>query len=121
MDYLTLKKQVLNKYFSRANEMQKKAIFRVNGAVLIIAGAGSGKTTVLVNRIANMVLFGNAYNSDAVRDLSPADEEFAQSYLNGEIENFAAAQRLSQIFGENVIEPWRILAVTFTNLSLIHI
>ncbi len=115
MDYLTLKKQVLNKYFSRANEMQKKAIFRVNGAVLIIAGAGSGKTTVLVNRIANMVLFGNAYNSDAVRDLSPADEEFAQSYLNGEIENFAAAQRLSQIFGENVIEPWRILAVTFTN------
>ena len=35
--------------------MQKKAIFKVRGAVLIIAGAGSGKTTVLVNRIANMI------------------------------------------------------------------
>lgn len=46
MDYLTLKKQVLNKYFSRTNDMQKKAVFRINGAVLIVAGAGSGKTTV---------------------------------------------------------------------------
>ena len=57
MDYLTLKKQVLNKYFSRTNDMQKKAVFRINGAVLIVAGAGSGKTTVLCNRIANMLLF----------------------------------------------------------------
>ena len=55
MDYLTLKKQVLNKYFSRTNDMQKKAVFRINGAVLIVAGAGSGKTTVLCNRIANML------------------------------------------------------------------
>ena len=68
MDYLTLKKQVLNKYFSRTNDMQKKAVFRINGAVLIVAGAGSGKTTVLCNRIANMLLFGNAYNSNTVRE-----------------------------------------------------
>ena len=78
MDYLTLKKQVLNKYFSRTNDMQKKAVFRINGAVLIVAGAGSGKTTVLCNRIANMLLFGNAYNSNTVRELSDDDVAFAQ-------------------------------------------
>ena len=87
MDYLTLKKQVLNKYFSRTNDMQKKAVFRINGAVLIVAGAGSGKTTVLCNRIANMLLFGNAYNSNTVRELSDDDIAFAQSFLAGEIDN----------------------------------
>ena len=40
MDYIRLKQTALESYFSRANDMQKKAIFRVNGAVLIIAGAG---------------------------------------------------------------------------------
>lgn len=115
MDYLTLKKQVLDKYFSRTNPMQKQAVFKINGAVLIIAGAGSGKTTVLCNRIANMVLFGNSYNSDTVRSITEADEEFALSFINGELDNFTAAARLSEIFGEDKVQPWRILAVTFTN------
>ena len=105
MDYLTLKKQVLNKYFSRTNDMQKKAVFRINGAVLIVAGAGSGKTTVLCNRIANMLLFGNAYNSNTVRELSDDDVAFAQSFLAGEIDNFDAAERLSEIFGEDRVKP----------------
>ncbi|MBR4305277.1 MAG: UvrD-helicase domain-containing protein, partial [Ruminiclostridium sp.] len=47
--------------------------------------------------------------------LSDSDREYAESYLNGEIDNFAAAGRLSDIFGEDIIKPWRILAVTFTN------
>lgn len=115
MDYLTIKKQVLNKYFSRTNDMQKKAVFHIDGAVLIIAGAGSGKTTVLCNRIANMLLFGNAYNSDTVRTLSADEEAFVSEYLSGERDNFIAAERLSDIFGEDKIKPWNILAVTFTN------
>ncbi|MBE6880412.1 MAG: superfamily I DNA and RNA helicase [Ruminococcaceae bacterium] len=115
MTYNELKIKVLEKYFSRTNPMQRQAIFTINGAVLIIAGAGSGKTTVLCNRIANMILFGNAYNKNSVRELSDSDREFAESYLNGEIENFAAAGRLSEIFGEDTVKPRRILAVTFTN------
>lgn len=37
------------------NDMQKKAIMKTDGPVLILAGAGSGKTTVLVNRIAYII------------------------------------------------------------------
>ena len=61
---LLLRKQVLEKVFARMNHMQRKAVFHTEGPLLILAGAGSGKTTVLVNRIANLVRFGNAYESD---------------------------------------------------------
>ena len=61
-DVLSIRRNIIEKEFKRMNNMQKKAVFYVNGPLLILAGAGSGKTTVLVNRIANMIKFGDAYN-----------------------------------------------------------
>ena len=63
--------------------MQRKAVFQVKGAVLIIAGAGSGKTTVLCNRIANMMRFGNAYLDNEVRDITPEEEQFLEALKHG--------------------------------------
>lgn len=40
---------------SNLNEKQLEAVNTVDGPVLILAGAGSGKTTVLINRIGNMI------------------------------------------------------------------
>ena len=116
MDYSKIKKDVLNRFFSRANDMQKKAIFRTQGAVLIIAGAGSGKTTVLCNRIANILLFGDAYMSDFEPKLTDDDVKFLTDYADGKYDNtFEVTERLSALIGHNKAIPWKILAVTFTN------
>ena len=114
MDYNTLKQNALDSCFSRANNMQKKAIFKVRGAVLIIAGAGSGKTTVLVNRIANMIRFGNAFHDEEIRSISPDEERFLSEFpeMEKSPENL---EKLAKIIAVDPINPWNILAITFTN------
>ena len=64
--YLDVKRRLFDKAYSSLNNMQKSAVFTVNDPLLVIAGAGSGKTTVLVRRIAFIIKFGNAYNSTYV-------------------------------------------------------
>ncbi len=109
--YIKLKRKALEKYFEKMNPEQRKAIFKIKGPVLILAGAGSGKTTVLVNRIANMIYFGNAYNSDEVL-YTEKEAQFLKNYADG-LET--DGQRLKELVASGTINPWNILAITFTN------
>ena len=115
-NFTEIKKQCIDRFFSRTNSRQREAIYRTEGAVLIIAGAGSGKTTVLCNRIANMILFGSAYMTDFTREFSAEDESFLKSFAEGSEEITPEnTSRLSSLLGYNRAAPWKILAVTFTN------
>lgn len=114
LDYIGVKRKALEAYFGKLNDMQKKAVFTVNGPVLILAGAGSGKTSVLVNRIANMVTFGNAYSSENVpASVNDSDIAFLDKYSGSADEE--SVSHLAEIVAENRINPWNILAITFTN------
>ncbi len=104
-------KAALKRYFSRMNEMQQEAVFTVNGPLLVLAGAGSGKTTVIVNRIANMINFGNAYFDDS-RGGNEDDIAFLNDYAEGKTDDY---ETLRDIVAVNPIKPWNILAITFTN------
>lgn len=112
-EILALRRAVLEKDFARMNDRQKQAVFTVNGPLLILAGAGSGKTTVLINRIANILRYGDAYNSTYLRDdLDENDIAACKAYIeNGTPLTTESQEHLSI----SACAPWRIMAITFTN------
>lgn len=110
-EFLTLKQAALRRCFSRMNPQQLEAITTVNGPVLVLAGAGSGKTTVIVNRIANMVLFGDAAHSKSPVPSAEALKKL-QTYIDG---GSMSLGELRDLIAVRPVKPWQILAITFTN------
>lgn len=109
---IALKQQAFRKYFHSLNEQQQQAVFSVNGPVLVLAGAGSGKTTAIISRIVNMIYFGDGY-AQADGYLPEEDAVWLQAYIDGkEPED---VECLREILAIAPIRPWNILAITFTN------
>ena len=112
-EFFELRKKIIEKDFSYMNEKQRQAIFQVKGPLLILAGAGSGKTTVIVNRIANIVKYGNAYHSNEVRfEPTERDLRYMKAYLDGDEDLRFDVEDLLSV---EPARPWQILAITFTN------
>lgn len=111
-EYLALRDQYIEARFARLNPVQRQAVFATEGPLLILAGAGSGKTTVLVNRIANIIRFGSAHGS---RELPRTVTEADLNDLRTAVANGRDLPRETAYLAVRPARPWNVLAITFTN------
>ena len=112
--FLNARQSYIAEQFSHLNSMQKQAVLSTDGPLLLLAGAGSGKTTVLINRIENLIRFGNASESTLIPDTITEEDVLFLESLAGEVSAYDR-QRADWLCALDPAAPWRILAITFTN------
>ena len=112
--FLEARKKYIASEFSKLNPTQQEAVLTTEGPLLLLAGAGSGKTTVLINRIANLMRFGCGSDSDLVPDHVTEDDVVFLESLNDSLSD-GDKIRADLLCAVEPAQPWSIIAITFTN------
>ena len=115
--YIDVRKKLFDKYYSRLNDKQKEAVYAADGPLLVLAGAGSGKTTVLVQRIAHLIKYGRCMDEKNIPERNLLEPYIAM------LEKIALEENPDRTMLENALNtfavdkanPYEILSITFTN------
>ena len=112
--FLKARRAYIASQFSHMNNRQLEAVLTTQGPLLLLAGAGSGKTTVLIHRIANLIRFGTG--ADSV-EIPPMVTEEDVLFLEGIVaaSDSPYDDRAEALCRFEPVVPWSIIAITFTN------
>ena len=112
--YAAARKAVIARDLARLNPMQRQGAMATEGPLLLLAGAGSGKTTVLIQRVYNLLTYGRGSDSEEVPDwASEEDLAFLENFPDRP--NEEEIRRVHRLCAVDVPRPWEIIAITFTN------
>ena len=112
--YIAARKAVIARDLARLNPMQRQGAMTTEGPLLLLAGAGSGKTTVLIQRVYNLLTYGRGSDCDEVPDwATEADLDFLEHFP--ERPDADEIRRVHRLCAVDVPRPWEIIAITFTN------
>ncbi len=112
--FITARRKYIASQFDRLNPMQQQAVLTTEGPLLLLAGAGSGKTTVLINRIANLIRFGSGSDSQLVPDMVTQEDVLFLENLQPPLSDLEIRQA-DYLCAVAPAAPWSIIAITFTN------
>ena len=113
-EFASLRRAAIALDYPNLNPEQLQAVLTTQGPLLLLAGAGSGKTTVLIHRVANLIRYGRGSDSTEVPGwVTEEDLNFLRGYVDHPTpEGKEYAARLCEL---DPAPPWTILAITFTN------
>ena len=112
--YVTARKAVIARDLARLNPMQRQGAMTTEGPLLLLAGAGSGKTTVLIQRVYNLLTYGRGSDSDEVPDWATEEDlDFLEHFPDRP--DGDEVRRVHRLCAVDAPRPWEIIAITFTN------
>lgn len=112
--FVKARRNYIKLQFQNLNPVQQDAVLTTEGPLLLLAGAGSGKTTVLINRIANLIRFGSGSDSDLVPDTVTEEDVLFLEGIRAPVSE-EERKRADFLCALEPALPWHIIAITFTN------
>lgn len=112
--FIAARRSYIASQYKNLNPRQQDAVLTTDGPLLLLAGAGSGKTTVLINRIANLIRFGRASDSSDVPDTVTEDDVLFLEQIDQFADDFSK-HRADYLCALDPVPAWNIIAITFTN------